>query len=287
MPSAEHEALVTLFRNRPSLAAELLRDACGLAIPAHTRAHISSETMRNIAPVETMADAVVVFERDERPRLATIVEVQLSPDEKKRRAWPAYVVLLQRELGCPCVLLVIALDDAVARWCRRPIELGHPGFVLTPLVIGRDVVPRITDDERAASDVELAVLSAFAHGSDTNALEVALPTTRALAELAAVDAERSGVYLDLVLRGLNAAARTALEAVMKSTYEYQSDFMRQLNARGRAEGEANALLRVLAARGFAVDAETEQRVRACTDLALLERWVTRAVTAPSLADVFD
>jgi hypothetical protein len=45
-------------------------------------------------------------------------------------------------------------------------------------------------------------------------------------------------------------------------------------------GEANALLRVLTARGFVVDAAIEARVRACTDLAALERWVTRAVKRP-------
>jgi hypothetical protein len=44
---------------------------------------------------------------------------------------------------------------------------------------------------------------------------------------------------------------------------------------------------VLAARGFVVDEATADRVRACTDLEALKRWVTRAVTAPALADVFD
>jgi hypothetical protein len=145
MPSAEHEALVMLFRNSPALAAELLRAAAG----AHARAILASETMRSVRPVEIAADVVVRFERQGRPLLAAIVEVQLSTDEAKRRAWPSYLVLLRRELGCPCVLLVIALDDAVARWCERPIELGHPGFVLKPLVVRREVVPRITEVARA------------------------------------------------------------------------------------------------------------------------------------------
>ena len=295
MPSAEHEALVMLFRNRPALAAELLRDACGVQLPEHSRAVLSSETMRNVRPVEIAADAVVVLEGDGSPRLATIVEVQLSIREDKRRAWPSYLVLLRRELGCPCMLLVIALDDAVARWSAQPIEIGHPGFVLRPLVIGREVVPRITDPRRAADDVELAVLSAVAHGKGNNALGVALTALHAIADLAAVDGERSGVYLDLVLAALSAATRAALEQVMKSNYEYQSEFMRNLLAKGLQEGrqegvatgEADALLRVLGARGFVVDDATAARIRSCTDLATLQRWVTRAVTAPSLADVFD
>ena len=55
---------------------------------------------------------------------------------------------------------------------------------------------------------------------------------------------------------------------------------------GRAEGEAAMLLRVLAARGFAVPDDIRQRVRSCTDLARLEAWGDRAVTAESLDEIF-
>ncbi len=57
-------------------------------------------------------------------------------------------------------------------------------------------------------------------------------------------------------------------------------------ARGVALGEARALLTVLQARGLAVDAATSDRVQKCTDPEVLNRWVERAVTATSLADVF-
>lgn len=298
MPSPLHEALVLLFRSRPALAAELLR-ACGLPLPEHSRVVLSSETMRNVRPVELAADVMVALEDDERRSLTMIVEVQLRIDEQKRRTWPSYVTLSQRELGCPCVLLVIALDEAVAEWARRPIPLGHPGFVLTPLVIGSDVVPVVMSVEQAARDLELAVLSAVAHGHGERAIDVARPTFHALAGFASLDPDRAGIYLDVVLGALSASARAALEAEMKFKYEYQSDFARRYFAEGKTEGraegkaegaaagEADALLRVLAARGFVVDAVTEARIRACTDLEVLGRWVTRAVTATSLGQVFD
>ena len=57
-------------------------------------------------------------------------------------------------------------------------------------------------------------------------------------------------------------------------------------AQGRAEGEAAMLLRVLAARGFAVPDDVRQRVQSCTDLAQLEAWGDRAVTARSLKEIF-
>ena len=46
-------------------------------------------------------------------------------------------------LAVPGDVVVIA-PDAVAAWARRPIELGHPGFVLEPMVIAFSELPRIT-----------------------------------------------------------------------------------------------------------------------------------------------
>jgi len=54
--------------------------------------------------------------------------------------------------------------------------------------------------------------------------------------------------------------------------------------RGRAAGAM--LLRVLAAKGFTVPDEVRQRVQSCKDLAQLEEWGERAVTAKSLDEVF-
>lgn len=59
-----------------------------------------------------------------------------------------------------------------------------------------------------------------------------------------------------------------------------------LEARGELRGEARALLAVLAARRLNVDENARARVQACTDASTLDRWVTRAVTAATLDDVF-
>jgi hypothetical protein len=39
---------------------------------------------------------------------------------------------------------VICPESRAAAWARRPISLGHPGLVLTPLVLGPDEVPVLT-----------------------------------------------------------------------------------------------------------------------------------------------
>jgi predicted nucleotidyltransferase/HEPN domain-containing protein len=54
---------------------------------------------------------------------------------------------------------------------------------------------------------------------------------------------------------------------------------------GEAKGTAAAILLVLKTRGVAVPEEIEQRIAACTDPAVLSRWLERAVTAQSAAEV--
>jgi len=57
-------------------------------------------------------------------------------------------------------------------------------------------------------------------------------------------------------------------------------------AEGEARGEARALLRVAAKRGIALSPEQEERIRECTDLKLLERWLDQALVATSADELF-
>jgi hypothetical protein len=75
-------------------------------------------------------------------------------------------------------------------------------------------------------------------------------------------------------------------------YEYQSDFARRYVAQGKAEGKAegeadgraHAVLRVLAVRGADVPPAIRERIVSCRDVALLDAWLARAVTATSAVD---
>jgi hypothetical protein len=53
---------------------------------------------------------------------------------------------------------------------------------------------------------------------------------------------------------------------------------------GRLDEDRAALRRVLTLRKLALDAETEARIAACTDLATLQRWLDQAVPAASAAE---
>ena len=71
------------------------------------------------------------------------------------------------------------------------------------------------------------------------------------------------------------------------TYEYQSDFVRQYVFQGRAEGQADALLAVLEARGVSVPDDARRRITDCTDTEQLATWIWRAATATSIEALFD
>ncbi|ADO67949.1 hypothetical protein [Stigmatella aurantiaca] len=299
MASMQHEGLLLLFRHRPTLAPELLRDALGFSLPPWSEARVESAELTEVVPTEYRADLVVLL-LEGKPVFAMVVEVQLARDEDKRKTWPLSLTSLRSRVGCPTALLVVAPDASVARWCAQPIELGHPGFILRPLVAGPDAIPVLTDEQAARRDPELAVLSAMAHGHAEVGPAIAHTV---LAAVEGLDAERIRLYVDLTLSSLNEAARHALEALMQSGhYEYQSEFARKYVAQGREEGrekgreegreeglqegERTALLEVLDARGFSVEEGVRQHILACTDLPQLKRWLRKAVTVQSVQELF-
>jgi predicted transposase YdaD len=55
--------------------------------------------------------------------------------------------------------------------------------------------------------------------------------------------------------------------------------------KGRMEGRAEDVLRILALRGVSVDNQARQRILSCTDLATLGLWLERAITATHISDV--
>jgi hypothetical protein len=291
-----HDGLVALFRNRPTLAPELLQGPLGVALPVWSEARVESSDFTQVVTTEYRADLVVLLFKG-KPVFAIVVEVQLSRDDEKRASWPLYLTSLRARIHCPTVLLVVAPNPAVARWCAKPIELGHPGFVLQPLVVGPSAIPLILGKQAAGHDPELAVLSALAHGRDA---KLAPALFEAVVSSAwRLDRERLSFYIDLAVSAFGGAARSALEAFMQSgSYQYQSELVRKLvghglekglkkgEQKGRLEGEHRALFKVLKARRLTVDDTARRRILACKDLAQLELWLGKAVTVQSLQELF-
>jgi predicted transposase YdaD len=82
------------------------------------------------------------------------------------------------------------------------------------------------------------------------------------------------------------------EELMQS---YGEKLIEQGRAKGREEGReeglirgrAEYILRTLTARGVPVDEAARQRILTCTDLATLDRWFDRSLTATTLSEVLD
>jgi hypothetical protein len=67
---------------------------------------------------------------------------------------------------------------------------------------------------------------------------------------------------------------------------YFSEWVNKGLEQGRAEGEIEAILTVLDARGLDIPAEARERISRCSDLHLLEKWIRRAVTVTSVDELF-
>ncbi len=220
MPSQEHEAILELFRNRPTLAPEMLEEVFKETLPLYQDVRIESENLSEIVPRELRADLIVQL-LDDKPVLAIILEAQLEWDPDKEYVWPTYVCGGRMRYRCPACLLVVVPDPALAKRLARPIRLGPGASWITPHVLGPKGIPVITDVEEAKERPELAVLSVMAHADSDVAVPVALAALKAIAGL---DTAKQDVYNDLVLAAVNDVARLVLEAKMAlPNYEFRSE----------------------------------------------------------------
>ncbi|QXJ23211.1 hypothetical protein AGRA3207_004340 [Actinomadura graeca] len=290
VPTNMHELPLEMVRNRPELVPALLRTVFSLEVPSPDRITLTSESYADTHPAELRCDATVLLGEPEAPDLGVVVESQLRAREEKRYSWPAYLAALRLRRRCPVVLLVLCPDRATARGCAVPIDMGHPGWVLTPLTVSPEVLPPITDPNEARRLPELAVLSAPAHADGPHA-EAVLHSVAAAIETLSDNV--GDLYHDYILPQLSEAAQKLLEeTVEKNEYTWVSKFAvnhrsagREEGRReGRAEGEADMLLFVLETRGISVSDQVRDQIRACSDLDQLQRWAKCALTADSAED---
>jgi hypothetical protein len=106
----------------------------------------------------------------------------------------------------------------------------------------------------------------------------------------AADRER---LITLILKAAPAAARQILEDLMATT-EWKSDFVESFVNVGIEKGieqgairaKAEAILKVLDARDLNPTNDQRGQVNAATDLAQLDRWFDRSLTAATTAEIF-
>jgi hypothetical protein len=288
--SSLHEGLIELVRKRPRVAADLATHFLGIAVPSSAQARLSESTLNEALPAEYYADAAVVMDLNGAAVLGVIIEAQLGTDERKRYTWPHYATSARARHECSFVVMVVAPDPRVARWAREPIDLGY-GSVFQPHVIGPEQVPQVTESDQAERDLPVAALSVTAHGKGDPATAVKIAL--ALARAAKVrDNENLLLYLGLIENALSAAAKEIL-SMMPDAPKYFSESQRRSYDKGAAHGKiegmveaaAKAVLRVLARRGLRVSDDQASRIRACTDLETLDRWLDSALSVASVDEL--
>ncbi|WP_433437766.1 hypothetical protein [Nonomuraea sp. CA-141351] len=75
MPTQEHEFLIELVRQRPSLVVTLLTET-GVSVPPFQVAQLANCDFTSFRPTEYRADSVVVLTQDGRPVSAVVLAVQ-------------------------------------------------------------------------------------------------------------------------------------------------------------------------------------------------------------------
>lgn len=296
--SSEHAALVELFRGTPELAVLLLRAAPDLGVPVGS-CRVVDPVMR---PGMLVPDLVIELGESlgKPPSLVIIVEVQRRIDAEKRWTWPAYLWMQRLRRRCPCHLLVVAPDAAVAAWAAQPIHCGEASSTRA-VVIGPGQIPRITELEQAEAVPALALLSARAHGLGPDGGAV---RRVALAVLNSLKVDDRRVYSELVVGPTtdDPTDHFKEELVLVDTSNLANlyrtpegtEFARFLLERLQERREAiadqkvllQALLRVLARRGVVLSAEQEAELRGGTDTQEFYYWLERAATANSAEELF-
>jgi hypothetical protein len=263
-------------------------------LPEYDDVRTESSDLSDLQPTEYRADLVLFLLRGAQKVLGVIVEVQLARDDDKRYAWPAYVANLRARHRCPTCLLVVTVEEAVARWARRAIELG-PGSRCTPWVIGPSNAPAVTELRHAEENVELAVLSAIEHGHSPDTALAGRIASAAIVATAGIDYERSSLYSELILTSLSEIARGAMLEAMTTRrnpymsplgFEYQSDFVRQRideREKARLEGCVEIVLKLLVLRFGSLAEAVQTRIRSASEEEL-DAVVGRILAAPTLEE---
>jgi hypothetical protein len=283
MPSSLHEVLVSFFRARPLLAAELLAVAQGLTSLGPVEGVMIDTDLSEAVPAEYRADAAILLRGA--VELALVIEVQLHQDKDKKWSWPAYLTLTRARQRCPAAVLVLTLDPSTARWAAEPIYLG-PDAVMRPIVMGPAQVPLVTDPAQAQASPELAVLSVIAHGGEPEVVEVGRVAIDAIAN---VDESRKRLYTDLIFEKVAPEFSRILKEYVMENWEPRSEFLRELNAEARAEAlvegkELNLrsnVVDILLHRFGALSPEQTARLQSAS-FGTLQRWFKAALTAPSI-----
>ncbi|MEV4332987.1 hypothetical protein AB0K02_20980 [Streptomyces sp. NPDC049597] len=299
MVTSSHEASHRIFQDRPELLAPVFR-ILGVPLPAPATVDVLTPDTTEIRPLERRVDSVLRIQpvSGATGGLLLAIEAQGRRDKTKPTSWAYYLAHLRAKYDCPVLLLVACQDQATARWAAGPFHLGpegwHTALAVHPLVLGPENVPVIKDAGEAARDLALAAFSAMTHGRDPSVAAILEALATALGSADGASAE---YFTELLEIGLgDSPARTIWRKLMSvGTYfpgrgtiveESYLKGIEEGREEGRTEERSQMVLRVLDKRGIPASSALRERIAACTDADVLDRWLDRAFTAAAAEDIF-
>jgi hypothetical protein len=188
-------------------------------------------------------------------------------------------------------LWVLTARRSVARWARLACRATGPAGTALQIV---PIVLLLTDEQAAGlldeRHPKLAFFAAWAMQNRRGpraeqVVERALELTRKLPK-----ALRRRQKKDILAVLDERLLTTLKEKIMTATRDLESPWYRELRleleAIGQVEGKRDALLTILKTRGLLrrSAAASREQIRACSDPATLDRWISRASTASSLEE---
>jgi hypothetical protein len=205
-------------------------------------------------------------------------------------------------LGPHVYMVVLTLDEAIARWMEKVFARKH--LIMHNCVLSPMKIPRSGPIDARAMP-RRAVLEAMLHVRGEAELVL---LTNALRALRQFEGNELHIYQQMLLSRMKEAlimqAQRDLEPIDDDEcwddYELTEDerecfyYVRGQRAgheeglqEGLQEGRAQSLLELLRIRGIEVDADGKATILACRDTGQLNTWLARAVTATRLDELFD
>ncbi|MFI7640208.1 hypothetical protein [Nonomuraea sp. NPDC049400] len=306
MPSSRHDALLRLVRDHLDLPIRLLWEVGGIELPTDGPLWAGPGDLRDRISREMHADTVVFGGPPQDRWFSAIVEVETEMSEQKLRQTVEAAEMLRLETRKPVYVIFITPDPCAARFTSQvEIRSGCLTITMQPVIVGPDRIPVLTDPQKMAADLLTAALSVMAHGHlpkvaeafvklledlpDDDAaslfgytIDMAPPQARRLLE------ETVTIYIPEHSPWAQSLYRKGEEAGREEGWEKGwKEGQKEGDARGRAMEKAASVLTVVRFRGIDIPPDRHTQITACTDLALLEVWLRRALEATHIDDLFD
>ncbi|PRQ06020.1 hypothetical protein [Enhygromyxa salina] len=293
-----HQGTIELFRHDPWLAFDLLgveRPVAGTPTPR--QGEVEREDPEDPDKVIVRYPDLVLVHEVEVPKRGIVIGVEAQGAYQRIKRWrfPYYQAVLADSYELQTWMVFVSycrrMSAAIRDW-----KVGPPPRI-DGLLLDVDTVPRLSLEEMMRWPTAGVLVGALhGHAGDSEAAQNGVRACMGLPE------KRRQSYIRTILAALSERERAAIEQelnmeekheiwqIEKNSGTYLRGCRHGLET-GRQEGRRVTLVELIFAlldvRGVACEADSEARLRACEDIAVLERWADRAREVTDVSALFE